>query len=665
MSKRIGIVSRNVLVDAVLPAATTTYTVIAHGFIINTILQLLDEAGFTVTNERYTCNEDAQIATGVYHINYGDDPDLGMAFAFSNSYNKVLKFRCAIGGFVKINNMTVLGSTSGAWGRKHTGTADDETAETIANQITNAETYFKQLAADKEVMKKITLTKREYAELLGRLYVDLKIISGEQISISKQEYEKPSYKYTTADNTLWTLYNHILVSLTKSHPKTWMEQQKVVHLHLMTEFELTVFDDEKPGDLNQLTIDVMTEDELSHQLHGVDNDIEVIVEKHLVDDLEDVEDESNVVQSIIPDTQSEINGSDEEVEPIDLDAEYDAILDAILKPIEEKQPITLSLTLAEAIYKYGDLLSDEQLLELKKVSHAGVPHTNTAAFTEAVDQLKVIVLADLAKEEAVKTIETPKVSPLNSLPPMPGKTILQTPVIETITTSIVKEEEEEVTEVVEEIVNAVVEEVIEEIEPTVHNEKVSSSDEFFMTKQDLDSIYDGTILEVGYVVTLMDQDVEITSITNTHYGLTILSDDIVDDVPEIEPTLRERREAIDKQIADSNANKESLDQPIIAMSMDFEIGEPQHMAPAETMLKSKSVKEDLAEQKVEEVIAIMENKVEVTSEELEIQQAIRTEIMELYDEAIDFTYKLNNNQFNVTLITGEVIVLTESYIKNK
>jgi len=82
--KRTGIVPRNILVDAALPAATATYTVISHGFIINSILQTLNAKGFTVSKEQYTCSENAQIATGVFHINYGNDPDLGMLFAFSN-----------------------------------------------------------------------------------------------------------------------------------------------------------------------------------------------------------------------------------------------------------------------------------------------------------------------------------------------------------------------------------------------------------------------------------------------------------------------------------------------------------------------------------------------------------------------------------------------------
>ena len=80
------------------------------------------------------------------------------------------------------------------------------------------------------------------------------MLSGEQLRVVKKEFEKPSYNYTTDDNSLWTLYNHILVGLSKCHPRTWMEQQKVVHLHLMAEYKLTKFDDEEVPvkDPNQL-----------------------------------------------------------------------------------------------------------------------------------------------------------------------------------------------------------------------------------------------------------------------------------------------------------------------------------------------------------------------------------------------------------------------------
>lgn len=244
MPKRTGIVTRSTLVTAPLPEATDTYTVISHGSIINHTLRLLNEKGFQVVDEIYKCSENAQIALGIFKIQYDQDPDMAMMFAFANSYNKSMRFKCAIGGYVYANNASVVSGNMMNWGRKHTGTADEEAANTIETQIENAEAYFKQLVQDKEAMKNVTLTTTQFAELLGILYLEDEVLTAEQLRIIKAEFKKPSYHYAGPSDSLWTLYNHILVALAKSHPRTWMDQQKVVHFKLLDRFNLTQFDED-------------------------------------------------------------------------------------------------------------------------------------------------------------------------------------------------------------------------------------------------------------------------------------------------------------------------------------------------------------------------------------------------------------------------------------
>jgi hypothetical protein len=254
MPRRAGEVTRNILVDAPLPQATKSYTVISHGSIVNNILKTLDENNFSLVEEVYKANDNsAQTASGIYRLNYGDDPDLGMLFAFSNSYDKSMKFRCAVGGYVHVNKASVISKTQMEFNRKHTGTSDLESREAIKQQIENSETYFAQLLQDKEAMKNTLITNRQFAELLGVLFVEKKLITGEQLKIAKNELDKPSFSYTTPSNSLWTMYNHILVGLAKSHPKTWMDQQKLVHFHLMDEFNLVEFDQESSDDSPEIT----------------------------------------------------------------------------------------------------------------------------------------------------------------------------------------------------------------------------------------------------------------------------------------------------------------------------------------------------------------------------------------------------------------------------
>ena len=283
-------VDKHVLISAELPAQTETYTVISHEYIINTALENLAQAGFVVKEEKYRCNMNAQIATGVYNISYDNDPDLSMVFAWTNSYDKSTRFRCAIGANVNASGASIIKDTS-AWTRKHTGDALNETTETIQNIIYDADRYYSELVDIKNKMKTIFLSEKaveikknianeaEYLELsqddinnetitnleelqkeiieeekksfghvMGDLYFTKRLLNGDQASICMRESDKPSFQYSTGTNSLWTVYNYILCSLKITHPKLWMDTQMSVLLHFMEEYNLIEFDEEESED---------------------------------------------------------------------------------------------------------------------------------------------------------------------------------------------------------------------------------------------------------------------------------------------------------------------------------------------------------------------------------------------------------------------------------
>jgi len=238
MAKRAITTTKSYLTTAPLPQFTETYTVIEHGFVINKTLELLASKGFTIKNELYRCNENAQIAQGIYHLNYGSDPDMGMMFAWSNSYDKSMKFKCAIGGYVFVCMNGVVSGNMGSWGRKHTGSADTETKDQMIHQIDSADLYYNQLVLDKDNMQKVNLTVKDRAELMGRLFFEHKLITVEQLSLVRQEVQKPSWDYSGGPDTLWALYNHITHALKNSHPRLWMDQQRMVHWFITDSFGL-------------------------------------------------------------------------------------------------------------------------------------------------------------------------------------------------------------------------------------------------------------------------------------------------------------------------------------------------------------------------------------------------------------------------------------------
>ena len=193
----------------------------------------LNTAGFFIESEEYRATADGQIAQGIYKLTFNQDPELSMMFAWTNSYNKQIKFKCAIGGYINGNGGAMLSGEMGSWSRKHTGNADEEAVATITDQISNALLYYTQLISDKETMKTVSLTKRKQAQLLGILFAEYQILTTEQASIIRQLMEKPKQVFEDS-NSLWAFYNHVTTALQYSHPRTWMEDQRILHFFIST-----------------------------------------------------------------------------------------------------------------------------------------------------------------------------------------------------------------------------------------------------------------------------------------------------------------------------------------------------------------------------------------------------------------------------------------------
>jgi hypothetical protein len=83
-------------------------------------------------------------------------------------------------------------------------------------------------------MRHITLSIKEQAELIGRLFIDEKLINVEQLSCVKNEIEVPSYNYNADKDNAWTFYNHVTMALKKSHPRNWLSDQQKFHEFMTT-----------------------------------------------------------------------------------------------------------------------------------------------------------------------------------------------------------------------------------------------------------------------------------------------------------------------------------------------------------------------------------------------------------------------------------------------
>jgi len=319
MPKKIGAVDKSVLINAPLPPKTKTYTVISHQYAIDTIQKAMTANGFEIESEEYRCATGAKVATGTFIVNYAEDEDLKMMYAFNNSYDKSLRFRASIGASITANDSYMIDQMD-QWNRKHTGTADDETEALINQHITNAKEYFSQLLEAKDSMKQIYIDKRTFGQILGELFIT-DCLTIDQVSVIAKEYANPSFTYTTGANNLWTCYNHIVHALRSSHPSNWMQNQIAIHMFFLSRYDLVKFDPEPIAN-----IEVPENEELVVTAEGdveipnINKGIEILAPEDVVKVEEVVEE---IVEEVLDPAQIDLETQIAEEEQQELQEEKD------------------------------------------------------------------------------------------------------------------------------------------------------------------------------------------------------------------------------------------------------------------------------------------------------------------------------------------------------
>jgi hypothetical protein len=207
-----------------VPAKTLSYSPISHGEIIEGIKEQLDIKGFKIKTTNYHANHEGTKLIGYYGIEHTDS-ELGIMIAFRNSYNKTMSAGLAIGGQVWIcSNGIVSGDISLI--RKHTGAAISVVKNKIIDSINEFDISFNSIIADRNLMKERDITKKTCSELLGRMYIEEKMITSTQLDIIKNELY---YSKDFTNDTVWDFYNNITESLKTSTLNNYLGDHVKVH----------------------------------------------------------------------------------------------------------------------------------------------------------------------------------------------------------------------------------------------------------------------------------------------------------------------------------------------------------------------------------------------------------------------------------------------------
>lgn len=231
--------TKQLLINAELPASTRTYKCVSHQQVIDCTLEAIDKAGMVLSKELYSSSKEGKVATGKYIIKSVADDEMQLQIAWLNSYNKTKRLTYGVGGEVRICMNGIISADMGFFKKKHQGGIQEFTPLAIVEYVKKAQDVFLSLQEEREKMKQILLTKRVKAEILGRMFADNEIIESTQLNIIKREMEHPSHDYG-APNSMWEIYNFVTYSLRQLHPSLWMNSHLAAHSFFSNEAGIIV-----------------------------------------------------------------------------------------------------------------------------------------------------------------------------------------------------------------------------------------------------------------------------------------------------------------------------------------------------------------------------------------------------------------------------------------
>ena len=231
--------ARSILVNAEIPQQTRTYKPVAHEHLIDLTLNGINNAGFKLDSEHYSAARNGNIANGRFTISNVADSEMQLQIGWQNSYDKSLTLKFAIGTKIFICQNGCVSGDMGAFKKKHVGEIQDFTPAAITEYIKSAGEAFRRMQEERERMKQIEVTKRNKAELIGRMLLEDQFINSTQLNIISREIKAPTHDYGAPDS-MWELYNYTTFAMKETHPSLWMDNHMAAHKFFVNEAGILV-----------------------------------------------------------------------------------------------------------------------------------------------------------------------------------------------------------------------------------------------------------------------------------------------------------------------------------------------------------------------------------------------------------------------------------------
>lgn len=223
--RKLKSLDRNQVISIQTPNETNTYQPVSYQTLINGAERMADKYQFILNKEEYQTDVHGNKIKMKFFFDDGMT-DNGFQLSVLTSHDKSLSVRAAGGVYSYICwNLNMIGEVQLL--HRHQGDVNEE-VEIFLDKCFSSHQENQLLATKLEQdFNMVLLTKTDMAEIVGRAFVEEKLIGQTQLAIICNELENPSFVYNQA-NSMWTLYNHFTHAVKDEHPLTYMQKQQSV-----------------------------------------------------------------------------------------------------------------------------------------------------------------------------------------------------------------------------------------------------------------------------------------------------------------------------------------------------------------------------------------------------------------------------------------------------
>ncbi len=227
--------TRSELLSIPTPEETKSYKPITVSSIFDTINTLSLEKDFYIQNEILETRQKGLMQKMRFQF-YTGVPKYAFEIAVLNSYNKTIALRAGAGATsCACWNLQIMAPSK--IHEKHMGDVQEDLYNFLkgafdekANQLVNAQLLDR-------AFDYVPLTRKEMAELAGRLFYEEELIGAQQAEIIRKEMSNPSFKYDCNLDSLNGLYQHVTYAIQNEHPTSFLQTQQGVQSFFVEEYQ--------------------------------------------------------------------------------------------------------------------------------------------------------------------------------------------------------------------------------------------------------------------------------------------------------------------------------------------------------------------------------------------------------------------------------------------